>query len=187
MKKVITRKEAEKLQLLTYYTGKACKYGHYSERYTKGSQCLECITVYNSTNRERLNEWNRKRNDRRRDYIKEHNQNYYKKNKDKINTANKAYYENNKEQHNKRQRQVGAQRRASKIDRTVGWANVEKIKEFYKNCPEGHHVDHIVPLQATLVSGLHVENNLQYLTKEENLSKGNKFIPTIEIKNNGKI
>lgn len=68
-----------------------------------------------------------------------------------------------------------AEYRAERKLRTVSWADQEKIKEVYKNCPEGKHVDHRIPLKGELVSGLHVHNNLQYLSPEENLKKGNKY------------
>ena len=55
------------------------------------------------------------------------------------------------------------------------WADRSKIKEFYKNCPKGMVIDHIIPLQGKLVSGLHVHTNLQYLTQKENSVKLNKF------------
>jgi len=55
---------------------------------------------------------------------------------------------------------------------------------IYQNCPEGYHVDHIVPRKAhamidgkrTYVAcGLHVFWNLQYLTATENLKKGSNL------------
>ena len=57
------------------------------------------------------------------------------------------------------------------------WFESEKklIAEFYDNCPEGYHVDHIIPLQGKTVSGLHTISNLQYLSAEENMLKGNKY------------
>ncbi len=57
---------------------------------------------------------------------------------------------------------------------TPKWADLSTIKEFYRNRPDGHHVDHIIPLRGENVSGLHVIDNLQYLIGEENLKKSNK-------------
>lgn len=72
---------------------------------------------------------------------------------------------------------------ASKLERTPPWADFNKIKEIYDNCPQGYHVDHIIPLQGKLISGLHVEYNLQYLPARENCSKGNRIdLDTINIK-----
>lgn len=53
----------------------------------------------------------------------------------------------------------------------------EQIREFYRNCPEGYEVDHIIPLRHPLVSGLHCIANLQYLPRLENRRKTNKWDP----------
>jgi 5-methylcytosine-specific restriction endonuclease McrA len=65
---------------------------------------------------------------------------------------------------------------------TPGWANLDVILAYYIVCQnmtklEGikYEVDHIIPIQHPLVCGLHVENNLQIITEEENISKSNKF------------
>jgi len=62
------------------------------------------------------------------------------------------------------------------LSATPSWSESTAIGEFYFNCPIGYHVDHIVHLQGLIVCGLHVLDNLQYLTEEENLTKSNAFI-----------
>lgn len=68
------------------------------------------------------------------------------------------------------------------VQQTPEWADKEKIKRIYRTAQimssfgkTKYHVDHIIPLKNDIVSGLHVENNLQIITASENLSKGNKF------------
>lgn len=78
-----------------------------------------------------------------------------------------------------RKRQLG------KINRTPHWLTKEDyatMKALYIQCARitketgiQHHVDHIVPLHGENVSGLHVPSNLQILTAEANLSKGNTY------------
>lgn len=69
----------------------------------------------------------------------------------------------------------GRLREIAESRQTPVWANRSAILEIYANKPEGHHVDHVIPLRGKLVSGLHVENNLQYLPAEENMRKHNTF------------
>lgn len=65
--------------------------------------------------------------------------------------------------------------KAEKLKRTPPWADIEAIKQFYLNCPEGYEVDHIIPLRGKNVSGFHTLENLQYLKSEVNRKKSNKF------------
>lgn len=99
---------------------------------------------------------------------------YWKNNKENKKEYDKEYHQ--RPESKRRKRANNAKRRASEINRTPGWSDLLAIQEFYDYCPEGHHVDHIIPLQGEKVSGLHIRENLQYMTAEENLSKGNKFL-----------
>lgn len=119
-------------------------------------------------------------------------------NKEREKVNKKAYYEENKEQHKENMKAyakanrdkcnaIAAKRRSKKLNATPKWlteqqlAEIEafytKAKELEKETNIKHHVDHIVPLQGKLVSGLHVPWNLQILTATENISKGNKLTP----------
>lgn len=69
-----------------------------------------------------------------------------------------------------------AKRRANLLQATPYWSNLTSIYAFYKACPAGYEVDHIVPLNSKIVCGLHVESNLQYLPIQENRSKSNRHI-----------
>lgn len=65
--------------------------------------------------------------------------------------------------------------RTRKLKQMPCWADKEAIFQFYKNCPAGFHVDHVVPLRGKLVSGFHVLDNLQYLPARDNMVKGNRY------------
>ena len=75
----------------------------------------------------------------------------------------------------------------SKLSRTPKWLSEEDnwlIEEIYalailrtKLHGFSWHVDHIIPLQGKLVSGLHVPKNLQVIPWLDNIKKANKHLP----------
>jgi len=147
----------------------------------------EINRLYRLNNKDKIKEINRLYRLNNKDKIKEINKNYYINNKEKVLKIKKNYCLNNKQKRKQTliltrlnnphtQRAVTAKRRAMKLKATPKFANLNKIKEIYKNCPKGYHVDHIIPLQGKNVCGLHVEWNLQYLTPSENSAKSNKLI-----------
>lgn len=81
----------------------------------------------------------------------------------------KVYYTHNKLYF----RQKRASYRAQLLRACPKWVNLEELKYIYDNCPEGYHVDHIIPLKGKYVCGLHIPINLQYLSITDNCSKGN--------------
>ena len=115
------------------------------------------------------------------------------KNKERHSQINSEWYEQNKEKHLENSRQWYKDNKHRKLETTSArdkrcvlatptWADRELIKELYALAQKlteqtgiPHEVDHVIPLQGAIVSGLNVPNNLQVITREENRRKSNKF------------
>jgi hypothetical protein len=101
--------------------------------------------------------------------------------------AEKAANERKNQKQPHRQAARAAERRARQaaiLQRTPPWADLKEIRTFYDVSHwmtdvtgVEHHVDHILPLQGDLVSGLHVTENLRVISATVNLSKGSKYAP----------
>ena len=130
-------------------------------------RCSKCLSI------KALNEFNgsTKEPDGIRSECRHCESTYYKVNKEKISIVKNQHYIKNKSVYIA----AAAKRRATKLQATPKWADLEAIKEIYKNCPEGFHVDHVIPLQGELVCGLHVHKNLKPIPAAENLAKSNKY------------
>ena len=124
---------------------------------------------------------------------------YEEKNKEKRKAQKQKWYQENRTEERERQRKkraenpelfsayqrkwylknqdeniaIAAARNKERKQFTPVWADTKELRQFYLNCPEGHHVDHIIPLKGREISGLHVIENLQYLPAIENLAKNN--------------
>ena len=146
----MTEKEQSKLYYKTWYS---------KNRELKKKQCAE----YYSNNKDKFSTYNKERYLNNEKEIKAKVQSYRKLNNGKVNALNKRY-------------------KLNKIQRTPKWANIDRIREIYELAAtktrllgKCFHVDHIIPLQGKLVSGLHTESNLQIITAEQNSRKYNTF------------
>ncbi len=136
-------------------------YRRRERNYEPRANCKACVKA-------RVKKWYKENREHRKAYLKQYN----KENRKKKNALSRKWSKENRGKCNARD----AKRRAAKLQRTPDWSEQKQIKQFYMNCPDGYHVDHIEPLQGEDVSGLHVIANLQYLPAAENISKGNKRI-----------
>ena len=106
---------------------------------------------------------------------------YRAKNPDKIKAIQERSYRKNPELYVRH-----ARKRQSKIvQQFPRWADAQAMQKIYdeaqtlRDAGIDVEVDHVIPLQGELVSGLHCEFNLQILTKIANRSKKNRFDPEI--------
>jgi acyl-CoA reductase-like NAD-dependent aldehyde dehydrogenase len=165
-----------------YFTGKPCKYGHTAQRYSSNSECVDCRAAKNVLLKDKQQEWSVKNKDKRNalsramyqanaEKQRERSRLKWINNKEKVKATNKAWADKNVGIWN----HYAAKRRSALRQRTPSWACMETIKAVYRDCPDGHHVDHIVPLRGKTVCGFHSHDNLQYLPAAENQRKFNRL------------
>lgn len=197
-KTVITKDAAKEQGLTRYYTGKPCRNGHYSERYTNGGGCCACLKdsrdKYHIRNREAVIE--RKKKWRKDNH--EHVLQYREDTKHKRNEQCKAYRK-------KRYAECPAFRSSMKcrnlLYRTLGCTGEKKDKgtydilgysgeDLYRHMearfqegmswenPEEWHIDHIHPVSryvkegVTEIAVINALSNLMPMWKSHNLEKG---------------
>ena len=74
--------------------------------------------------------------------------------------------------------------KAAKLQATPRWANLKNMACWYRIAQRmteltgvAYHIDHVIPLQGKLVSGLHVETNFAMITASANSQKSNSYTP----------
>ena len=194
-----TAKEAMQLGEKYYFTGKPCKHGHISKRTASARECVECAKIKLQKYEKSLKRTQEKAEYfiKNKDYIdarikvytianiekvKQYSKQYREINKQKLKTYNSEWAKSNAGMATARARK----HQLAKLQRTPKWVDsgIEwVIKEVYdlaalrtKVHGFSWHVDHIVPLQGKLVSGLHIPENLQVISAVENMRKRNTFI-----------
>lgn len=147
--------------------------------------CKSCMAVYKkqyvAANRDKVlkkqKTYDLVKNIERKQYF----QDWYLKNKERLGYLNKVYKQKNLPMHAAKE----AKRRSAKMQRTPKWltdTDFERIQNEYKLASiltkltgNEWHVDHIIPLQGKIVSGLHVPKNLKVLPAKENIAKNNRY------------
>ena len=101
---------------------------------------------------------------------------WQKANPDKVALIRKRYYEKNSAKDIARVRRRQGRMHHCEIYMNAG--ELAEVQGMYDFCRifKGFEVDHIIPLNGKLVSGLHVLSNLQVLPIHENRSKKNKYV-----------
>ena len=162
-----------------YMADKPCKRGHIGLRIAATGTCVECRRINERerfhANPEKTKARTKKKYEANAEKLRAKRREWYYTNIDRARLEavprSREWRKNNPKHHNAL---TAAHKKVIKI-RTPSWSDEKKIVEFYKGCPDGYHVDHVIPLRGNIVSGLHVVENLQYLPARENIRKSNRY------------
>ena len=147
--KVCTKCDVE-LGSMSFYKDSRAKSG-------LSSKCKDCCKVYYKPTTPERKAQHQVWKDANKEHIAAYEKDYRARKKDQIYAKNNARH--------KRVQQA-----------TPLWADMNAIRDIYLEAQYMQmEVDHIYPLNGKTVSGLHVWDNLQLLTKEQNLRKSNTY------------
>ena len=197
--------EARTLGHNLYYTGKPCKHGHLTYRYVNERACSDCVKLkvkkFSTVGGGNARRWLAKTEEQRAAIYAKRKAYYeqtkterqleklrsYHKLKQDVDWLEKRRVKINKwKQDNPHKvRADTVKRRTAKMKRTPAWLTEDDlwlIEQAYelaalrtKMFGFSWHVDHVIPLQGDVVSGLHVPTNLQVIPWMQNISKANKY------------
>lgn len=153
-------------------------------------QCIDCRKIYQKSNRKKYYQKTRDKSilaaktwrDENLEKRKNARALEYARNAEQAKQSAKKYRKDNPAKINAWSRK----HQAAKIQRTPAWLNEDDfwmIEQAYELAQLRTkmfgflwHVDHIIPLQGKLVSGLHVPTNLQVIPATLNQRKNNIFV-----------
>ena len=170
-KEIISLAEARAIGYKRYFTGKPCKRGHVSERYTNSKHCIQCLKERNKSPAFRA-------------YYKK----YYRQYIDSQNEETRAY-RSAVQRHKYRTKWRFNARHNSKLrKRRIKRATINcpldqiKVQQLYLDAKrlraetgKNYNVDHIIPIVHEVVCGLHCFANLRIVPYRANAAKGNTF------------
>lgn len=164
-----TRKQAISDGSKFYFTGRPCKKGHISKRHI-GSGCYQCTLefqkVYRATHSQKWKDKNKRWNDANREEKK---------------AIDKIYRDTHREQRKAQRLSYKIAKRratpsvANEWDTFVALECKALIKTRYDQTNIEWHIDHMYPLNAKEVCGLHCGDNLQVIPAIMNSEKGNSL------------
>jgi hypothetical protein len=194
------RREAKAQDVKFYRTGKPCKHGHLSDRYTSTGMCVDCVKIqsveWRLKNPEKHSQSMRKWLENNRELHGTRVKRWQAANKDKVKISAKTWEQANPEKVNAKKKRwaaknpvaytanavAGVARRAKRVPKWLTIDDKWMLREAYslaklrtKMFGFVWEVDHIIPLRGNLVSGLHVPTNVRVIPKVENRNKRNNY------------
>ena len=148
---------------------------------------------YRKKNKVRMKEYGKKYRKLNKEKVSKKGKNWYNQNKKRKLKKNKQWSEDNKERHkelrlnwykqNKHRCLASYHRRKRALNaQTPKWYDHSKVLKIFKKAQDMRlngknvSVDHIIPLQAKNITGLHVHNNLKIISHSKNCGKRNRIV-----------